>query len=303
MVNQGLNKEIWIPKASFMRFILTLRFKLEILRNRLIIIGFLFAFSTSLSAQKGWEVGAGAGVAYYFGDLNTNFDLGKPGLAASFTARYNFNKRIDLKFSGTVGRVSAADSLSDNAFERARNLSFRSNIYDAAVQLEFNFFPYEHGSRENYYTPYFFLGFNLFGFNPQANLNDEWINLAPLGTEGQEEGDEYFRLSSGIVYGAGFKIDLTSTWSLNFEFSGRRLATDFLDDVSGVYPNPVSLLSRRGQTAVDLSDRSIPDLNSFQLGEPGRQRGNSRDNDSYNFLQVSLIYYLGTLQCPEISRF
>ena len=280
-----------------------MHFKIRILRKRHFILLTLLAFFTQLNGQKGWEVGAGAGVAYYFGDLNTNFDLDRPGLMASFIGRYNFNKRIDLKFSGNIGRVSAEDADSKNAFERARNLSFRSNIYDAAVQLEFNFFPYEHGSRENYYTPYFFLGFNLFGFNPQANLNDEWINLAALGTEGQEEGDEYFRLSSGFVFGAGFKIDLTPVWSLNFEFSGRQLATDFLDDVSGVYPNPVSLLSRRGQTAVDLSDRSIPDLNNFQIGEPGRQRGNSRDNDSYNFLSVSLIYYLGTLQCPPISRF
>ncbi|MEL6988127.1 MAG: DUF6089 family protein [Bacteroidota bacterium] len=273
------------------------------MKFRILTASLICFFSICLSAQRGWEVGGGAGVAYYFGDLNTNFDLSRPGWVATGVARYNFNKRLNLKFSANVGRVSADDALSKNAFERARNLSFRSMIYDGAAQLEFNFFPYHHGSPDQYYTPYLFLGASIFAFNPQAELRGDWINLQPLGTEGQDRGDEYFRISQGLVYGAGFKIDITSVWSLNFEFSGRQLATDFFDDVSGVYPNPTTLLNQRGQDAVDLSDRSIPDLNTFQIGEPGRQRGNSRDNDSYNFFTVTAVYYLGRLQCPAISNF
>ena len=256
-----------------------------------------------MSAQKGWEVGAGAGISYYLGDLNTNFNLDKPGIAASLIGRYNFNERLNLKFSVNATRLSADDANSRNAYERARNLSFRSHVLDGAAQLEFNFLPYVHGSDDQFYTPYIFLGFSVFNFNPQASINGQWENLQILGTEGQELRDEYSRISTGFVYGAGWKIDLNHVWSVNFEYSGRQLNTDYFDDVSGQYTSKTSLLSRRGQLAVDLSDRSIPDLNTFQIGEPGRQRGNSRNNDSYHFFQISVLYYLGRLECPDISNF
>lgn len=58
------------------------------------------------------------------------------------------------------------------------------------------------------------------------------------------------------------------------------LFTDYLDDVSTVYPDKTLLLAKRGQTAVELSDRSLID----GLGAKDRQRGDSKGNDSYSFL-------------------
>jgi hypothetical protein len=254
-----------------------------------------------MSAQRGPEVGIVLGGANYFGDLNTNYSLQRIGLAGSFVGRYNVNNRIAFKFAGTYGRISAFDSDSDNTFQRTRNLSFKSPVFDGSLQVEFNFFPYEHGSEQNFYTPYIFVGAGFTYTNPRAELNGEWIALQPLGTEGQPIGTEYSLANPSLAYGIGFKSDLTSVLSLNVELSGRALFTDYVDDVSTIYPNLLLLQNLRGETAALLSDRS-GEVVAEPIGEPGRQRGNSKNNDSVAFLTVGVMYYLGTLQCPTISK-
>lgn len=260
----------------------------------------LLAFCTN--AQRGWELGGWLGASHYYGDLNTEFRVDKPGFAGGLIGRYNFNNRICLKMSANYGKIAADDNNSKNLFEQQRNLNFESRIVEGAMQLEFNFLPYIHGSRDNNYTPYLFAGFNVFNFNPQANYNGELVDLRPLGTEGQFRGEEYYSTQGGFVYGAGFKWDLSYEWSLNFEFSARRLFTDYLDDVSGVYPDKGDLEALRGDLAVALSDPSIPDANDVKIGQEGRQRGNSTAGDAYVFLGVGVVYYFGDIRCPPISR-
>lgn len=252
-------------------------------------------------AQPGWEVGGWLGTTYYFGDLNTRFDLSRPGPGLGLAARYNFNYRLCMKFGANYGRVRATDANSSNDFERARNLSFASNIFELETQFEFNFLHYEHGSRDYPFTPYLFAGLSVFYFNPKAQYEGEWIGLRSLGTEGQFLGDEYYLIQPALVYGGGFKFDISPSWSINIDISARRLFTDFLDDVSGVYADKDELEGLRGPVAVDLSDRSTQaDRERFNIGQAGRQRGNSKDNDSFNFIKVGLMYYFGYLPCPSI---
>ena len=243
-----------------------------------------------------------AGLAYYFGDLNTNFDLSRPGAAVNVFGRFNFDERIALKGGFYYGRISGNDSRSDNAFQRARNLDFFSNVWDGTLQLEFNFFPYIHGSKDRSFTPYIFAGLSAFQYSPKTELNGVTYRLQEFGTEGQDIGDEYALFNLGIAYGGGLKWDLNYYWSMNLELSGRFLFTDYLDDVSEVYPDPNLLRSLRGQIAVDLSDRSDPDAPGGQIGRPGIQRGNSKNNDSYNFVTIGVAYYFGRVKCPPISR-
>lgn len=251
-----------------------------------------------VSGQKGWEVGPWLGISNYFGDLNTTFDFTEMGPAGGAVARYNFNNRINSKISLNYAYVYGDDKDSPNTFENRRNLSFRSHIADAAAVMEFNFMPYIHGSKEYWFTPYLLGGVNIFYFNPQANLDGQWYNLRSLGTEGQSEGEEYNIISGGLVLGGGFKWDLDEYWSVNIEMSMRSLFTDYLDDVSKTYPNQASLRLRRGEVAAELSDRSEGE----KIGQQGRQRGNSRDNDNYTLFGVSLVYYFGKLPCPELSN-
>ncbi len=255
-------------------------------------------------AQEGWELGAWIGGTYYFGDLNTNFDLSLPGYAGGLIGRYNFNKRVGFKFSANYGLVRGDDAVSNNVYERARNLSFQSTILDGTAQLEFNFLPYTHGSTDEFFTPYLFAGISIFHFNPKAEYRDELVELRPLGTEGQFKGEEYYGFSAGVVIGGGFKVDLSYEWSLNFEIASRSTFTDYLDDVSTTYPDKDDLLRQRGELAAALSDRSIPipGVNDGAIGQRGTQRGDSTTKDSYLTFGVGLLYYFGDIKCPEYGK-
>ncbi|MEM7102118.1 MAG: DUF6089 family protein [Bacteroidota bacterium] len=262
-----------------------------------VFIFILLSFSTlSLQAQD-FEVGGWLGTSVYFGDLNTNFSFKRPGVAGGIVGRYNFNPRVAVKASASYAHVSYDDALSPFVFQRTRNLDFSSHIIEGTFQLEFNFLKYEHGSDDHFWTPYVFGGLTVFYFNPRTKFNDEWVALQPLGTEGQAKNSEYSRTQPAFAFGGGLKFDLNYAWSINFEVSGRYLFTDFLDDVSGVYPDFDDLATQRGNLAVLLSDPSYQVFES-QIGEPGRQRGNSKDNDSYNLIGISLLYNFASIKCP-----
>ena len=254
-----------------------------------------------LYAQKGWELGLNVGVANYFGDLNTNYSFRELGPAAGFMARYNFNTRVALRIDGNYARIGADDANSSNNFERARNLSFFSNVYDGEMALEFNFLNYVHGSRDEFFTPYLFAGFAVVNFDPKTEFEGETVLLQPLGTEGQFRGEEYSRTQGAFAFGGGMKVDLSYRWSLNFELSARRMFTDYIDDVSTVYADVEDIRNLRGDQAADLSDRSIliQGVNDNLIGQPGRQRGDSTGNDTYASFKVGLLYYFGELRCPE----
>ena len=268
----------------------------------------LFAFNCQ--AQEGIEFGGFLGASHYFGDLNTDFSVNHLGIVGGIIGRYNFNERTAIKLIGTVANVSADDADSNNSFEKRRNLSFQSQILDASAQFEFNFLPYFHGSKNEFFTPYLFAGLSVTYFNPQTKVCDSdpstslsqcmgstsLVGLRPLGTEGQFRGEEYFTVTGGLAFGAGIKIDINYEWSINVELSGRRLFTDYLDDVSSVYPDLGDLENLRGDIAVALSDRSNP-----SIGDAGRQRGNSKTKDSFGLLSVGIVYYFGDLKCPKPS--
>jgi hypothetical protein len=248
--------------------------------------------------MRGWEVGGWVGASNYFGDLNTSWRLNHLHLAGGIGARYNINDRLSFKFGSNVGKISAYDSESDNIYELRRNLSFKSPIIDGTAQFEFNFLPYIHGSRDYFFTPYMFLGPSFFYFNPQAELDGKTYNLRDMGTEGQFRGEEYNTTQWAVAYGIGFKIDLSYRWSVNVELSGRKLFTDYIDDVHGVYADIRDIRAQRGDIAAALADRSIEP----QIGLPGRQRGNGKKSDAYVFLGVGLNYYFGQIRCPSLLR-
>ncbi len=269
-----------------------------------LFIVFFIGMIAPLSAQEGWEAGPWIGGVHYFGDLNTNFKLNKPGGAGGFNARYNFNNRVGIKFMASYGEISGDDALSDNIYERARNLSFKSIIVEGNTQLEFNFLPYTHGSKTESFTPYAFGGLSIFYFNPIAEYMGVEYELRPLGTEGQFKGEEYYSVTGAASFGMGLKVDLSYRWSVNIDLGVRTTFTDYLDDVSTTYADPSDLKRSRGEISAILADRSIiiEGVNDGSLSAKGRQRGDNTSKDAYAFLGVSLMYYFGDVKCPRISR-
>lgn len=268
----------------------------------LLLVGCLLV-SLDSRAQEGFEIGGWLGASHYFGDLNTTFDLTHPGLAGGGIFRYNFNSRICAAITLNYAFLRADDAWSDNAFERRRNINFRTHLGDLSGQFEFNFFRYIHGSREYFYTPYLFAGFTVFNYRPYAIYNDEKTPpLRELGTEGQFPGEEYPTFQRAINFGLGLKYDLTPEWSLNVELGFRKLFTDYLDDVSTVYPDFGELRATHGDIAVLASDPSLPDDEGLKAGREGMQRGDDSNNDMYSLFKVGLVYYFGNIKCPDISK-
>jgi len=257
-----------------------------------------FLLSSPLPAQKGLELGVWIGSSHYFGELKTEFSLNESSLAGGLVARYNLNERLCAKASLNYGHLKGDDSDSNNTFERERNLNFSSTIIDLSGQFEFNFLPYIHGNEDHYFTPYLFTGFSGFNYNPKTSKDGSTYTLRDFGTEGQPIGEEYSRYSMAVNFGIGVKWDINIDWSINVETGMRVTRTDYIDDVSTVYPDLDLLAVTRGQTAVELSNRAmVPGV-----GVPGRQRGNSANNDNYLFFGVSIMRYFGQLACPKIVK-
>ena len=272
------------------------------MKQNISLVFFLAGFilcSFSVSAQKGWEVGGWLGTSVYYGDLNNRLSIQEPGLAGGLNVRRNFNTRTSTMVSLSYLRVGADDANSPNTFERNRNLSFNSSVFDLSAVMEFNFFDYIHNSSENYFTPYIFGGASVIRFNPKAELDGTTYNLRDFGTEGQAVGSEYGSFSGSLIVGGGWKWDISEKYSLNIHIRYQKVFTDYLDDVSRTYPDFRELEDNRGPTAVALSDRSLMD----GIGIPGRQRGNSKDNDAIVTLGISIMKYFGKLECPTISDF
>lgn len=241
------------------------------------------------------ELGLFLGVAYYTGDLNPthHFRLAQPALGGVY--RYTFNPRISSRINLLYGTIRADDQKSDDPLQLERRLHFRSRVIELSGQIEFNFQPYLLGDEHRAFSPYMFLGFGAFNFDPQAQIQNEWVRLQPIGTEGQgtdETDKKNYRLTQfSVPFGAGVKAHVAKRMGITFEWGMRKTFTDYLDDVSTVYVDPVFLTP---QAAV-LSNRSrFP-------GITGGQRGNSLTKDWYNFTGVILTFLLTSSQekCPS----
>ncbi len=259
------------------------------------LLGLLMTVPSDIYAQKGQEVGGWIGISHYFGDLNTDYSLNDPGPAIGLVVRQNFNERLCLVGGINYARVGARDEDSQNTVEATRNLSFKSNVFDANLGLEFNFFTYIHGSKKYYYTPYATAGLVVAKFNPTAELNGTKYNLRDFNTE---TSNAYSTVSPGLAFGVGFKWDLNYRWSFNVGLQARRLTTDYLDDVSTVYPDFNSLQGGPTGISAQLSDRS--GVEGFATA--GRQRGNSLNNDTYAIIHISMVRFFTQLECPKVSK-
>ncbi len=291
--------------------------------NRQILIVFLAAILT-LSAksqssleyvQKG-EFGISAGAAHYFGDLNTRASLNRVKPAVGIFFRKQFGNYVGLRIAAHYAQLGFSDTYSKNDYQKTRNLSFNSNIWELALQGDFNFFKFVPGDPDHGFTPYVTLGVGIFSYDPYAYLNGKKVFLRPLGTEGQNTGYKgrkpYSTMAICIPFGVGIKYNITPKVNLSVEICQRFTTTDYLDDVSTTYagtglngdvnsfPNDAVGLPT---TAKIMQDRSIEfglDPNS-PLGREGRQRGWSKQRDQYIIAEIGLSFNISTYRCPTAN--
>lgn len=254
-----------------------------------VLIGLIFiSFETSAQLFKpNSEIGFKSGISYYTGDLNSShFNFTTP--AAGLIIRRNIDRRFSVKAEILILNIKADDRTSEDLIRLNRGLHFRSSIQELSSQIEFNFLPYEVGNLLYNWSPYLFSGISIYNFNPQAeNSIGEWVDLQPLGTEGQgttayPTRKKYSRTQISVPMGGGVKLSLSKTLNLILSFSARKTYTDYLDDVSTTYPG----------TPNEFNSNSIEMSDPTYSHNKNEQRGNELKNDWYYFTGLTISFRL-----------
>ncbi|HAO46280.1 MAG TPA: DUF6089 family protein [Ferruginibacter sp.] len=250
--------------------------------------------------QKG-EFGITVGAAHYFGDLNTRAAINRPKPAVGAFFRKQFGNYVGLRLSAHFAQLGYSDTYSKNEYQKTRNLSFNSNIWELALQGDFNFFKFIPGDPDYAFTPYITLGVGAFTYDPYAYLNGKKEFLRPLGTEGQQIGyngrKPYSTLAVCIPLGVGIKYNISDRMNLSFEIAHRFTTTDYLDDVSTTYIGASRFAPL--STAGLLQDRSYELDPDNIIGVEGRQRGWSKQRDQYIIAEIGLSLNISSYKCPS----
>jgi hypothetical protein len=257
--------------------------------------------------QEG-EFGIGLGAGHYFGDLNTRAHLNRPKIAATAFFRKNFGNYIALRVGASFAQLGYSDIYNThNDYMKARNLSFNSNVWELALQGDFNFFRFMPGEPGYNFAPYITFGIGVFNYDPFAMLGGQKYFLRPLNTEGQgnalyPDRKPYGSMAFSVPFGAGFKYCINENINVGFEIVHRVTGTDYLDDVSTTYVDPSvfpPLPDGSPSPAYLLHDRS------YELGDPigivGRQRGVSTQKDQFITGIFYISFNLQSYKCPSAN--
>jgi len=289
------------------------------------------------------SVGLSVNALNYYGDLaprptrfSTDISFTRPGLGLYWN--YRMGSRISLQTQFMYGTLRASDNSADQGdlengvFRYRRNLSFRNNIMELSVVGVVDLFPNQNTYISRVpFTPYAYLGVAGVLHNPQAQAPatdlsgnplaeaGQWVDLRPLGTEGQFSNldatdansgiQPYQTLQLAIPFGLGVRLRLTEVLDASFDIGFRYTFTDYLDDVSQNYVDLGVLGSdlaramsyRTGELGALSSPYSYQGRNgttyTVQAGygseAPDNLRGNKDDNDIYMVTSIRLSYILG----------
>jgi hypothetical protein len=240
-------------------------------------------------------LGYGINALNYYGDLaplsraaSTDVSFTRPGTGITYGKR--FHPISALRINYNYGRIKGDDISSQDDARYARNLSFRNNIHEFNIGLNFYFLPDNNGATyRNPFNVYLFVGGGFFIHDPKGKVPQydyqqygsgagttvdapeleragEWVKLRELRTEGQ--GGDFegapaiykpFQWNIPVNLGAMLSIPRTP-FNIHLELGYRFLFTDYLDDVSNKY---VNLDRFDSDLARIMSDRSVEPTNGF----------------------------------------
>lgn len=277
-------------------------------------------------------IGVSLNAFNYYGDLSpsakrisTDISLTKPAIGVSFVHR--FGPRYQLVGSFMYGGIQGSDNESadqedteNGIYRYNRNLSFRNRIKELSVVGQIDLFDNQstYISRVKW-TPYGYAGLAVFHHNPQAqDPNGDWVDLQPLGTEGQNadlEPDDvnhglkpYKRIQFAIPFGLGARFRINEVMDIAGEFGFRYTFTDYLDDVSGNYVDlgvfgSDDLARTMSYRTNEVASPNFPYigrdgqpynvLSGYGSEHPDNLRGNSDNKDIYMVTTIRLTYIIG----------
>lgn len=149
------------------------------------LIWLFFSPGLVYSQDKHTEVGIGAGVNYYLGDINYTTQFYKPRQSLSVFYRRGIYDHFAARAFINYGFLTASDMDFDFEYQKIRNRSFSKHFVAVGTLAEFNFLPYKPGNvRKEKITPFIAAGISYsfliqaftfpFGVGVKYNLTRRW---------------------------------------------------------------------------------------------------------------------------------
>jgi hypothetical protein len=274
----------------------------------------LLSNSQSISFADGkYELGLGLGPSFFLGDLGGARGIGKPfvadldfpltkfakGLYVNYYPSEWLGFRLAFNQSFIEGSDDEVNLSGGREFSRwRRNLYFQSKLSEAyfGIELYPTVFLEQYDDLKGKFRPYGITGIGFFHFNPKGyyypdpnNLNSrQLVELKPLRLEGQgmsqyPDREEYKLTQLEIPMGGGFKYYIKENMYIGLEVLHRKTFTDYIDDVSTKYIDPINFSQY-------LDPADVPVAYQLHNREPfrnitrptiGRQRGDPKEMDSF----------------------
>ncbi len=267
----------------------------------------LTLFTVTGNAQYAWDIGVQGGFANYLGEIGggdgeardwiVDMKLDQTRWNSGVFIRYRADYNFALNFTVNYARLQGADSLVGNPNRFTRNLHFRNDIFEAVLLGEYYFFNQPDVGRTGRYLldlkAYFFAGAGVFYNNPKARLGNTWYALQPLNTENLES--PYSKIQPTFPVGIGMFYTFSRLHRFGWKFGWRYTLTDYIDDVSTVYPSKTVFTD---QIAAQLYNRSHEVADNPLASElaqyftVGGIRGNPDALDSYILTSFSYSYVI-----------
>ncbi len=263
--------------------------------------------------------------SYFYGDVSGGLRTIRPGVEVS--AIRKVSPRISLGLSAGWLELLGSDYLNNSLSNPVkqnkyiRNLHFKSSVTSLQGFVQYDVFPsHKDYMKRPIYNVYLKAGLGVFHFEPKTkDSTGTWIKLRPLETERKSYSpySAMIPLSIGVRYKIAYHFDFEVECSYVYTF------TDYLDDVSGDYPNAdpeasnayYTYRSTQSSDPQTKRDRDITyieqelgfvpvqngNVSYYQGYGPGSMRGSRSGFDAYIVVSFRLIYIIprNRVYCPR----
>lgn len=292
-----------------------------------------FSLGLNLGQTDIWgDVGTKSVLDHYVND-NYYTDLGENlRFMGGMFLRYTHVPGVSFRLGVNYGKLYATDAwneekalkaetIQDDSYQRyLRNLDIKTNIWEGNFIVELSPFRLSNwefgGMTKARFQPYVLLGVSGFYFNPRGTYKDltngreKEVDLQPLRTEGQgftapgyTFPETYSNFSYAALGGIGFKVDIGKGLALGLEYQLRYTFTDYLDDVSGRYVDPllidIAYVNQLQKTELvhHMADRSKEIIPGYEH-QGGAYRGNPDNNDMFSSVSIMFFWKINKRASP-----
>jgi len=301
------------------------------LRLLVFLLLLVVGLSSSLLAQfnpnnyKYTSIGLALQGSYFYGDVSGGLRTIRPGIEFSLMRRVS--PRVTLGIGAGWVELLGSDYLNNSLSNPTqqdkyiRNLHFKSSVSSFQGFVQYDILPsYKDYMKRPIYNVFLKAGFGGFYFDPKSkDSTGSWINLRPLKTEGRD----YSSYSAMIPLSIGIRYKLAHHFDFELECTYVYTFSDYLDDVSGDYPDASSTTDQayytyRSSQTIDPQTGRERDVNYIEnnLGYvpvttggasyyngygPGNSRGSRAGFDAYILMSFRLIYIIpqNRVSCPR----